>query len=112
MNKRYEIVTWKPPREAWEDVFDEYIRREELAARCEIHPEAVDLMVSLGIAEPVTDSPHQLFDDGAVYRIRKALRMRRDLGVNYVSAGIILDLLEEIDSLKRRISEIESGADQ
>ena len=38
---------------------------------------------------------------------RRTIRMRRDLGVNYASAGIILDLVDEIDTLRDRIQELE-----
>ena len=43
------------------------------------------------------------FDSFAVGRIRQALRLTHDLGVNLAGAGLALDLLQEIDRLKKLI---------
>jgi hypothetical protein len=36
------------------------------------------------------------------------LRLRRDLGVNYNAAGLILELLERIEQLEARLRQYES----
>jgi chaperone modulatory protein CbpM len=40
------------------------------------------------------------FDDKALRRIRMALRLTNDLGVNLAGAGLALELLDEIDQLR------------
>ncbi|KTC70264.1 putative chaperone-modulator protein CbpM [Legionella birminghamensis] len=41
-----------------------------------------------------------LFDDEALSRIRTVIRLNKDLGVNLAGAGLVLDLLAEIDQLR------------
>jgi hypothetical protein len=39
-------------------------------------------------------------------RIERLLRLRRDLGVNYSAAALVLDLLERIDLLEERLRRV------
>lgn len=41
-----------------------------------------------------------LFDGEAMRLIRTVLRLNRDLGVNFAGAGLVLQLLKEIDRLE------------
>ena len=104
MKERIDIAKWRP-----EDVTAEWeiVTLAELARACGIHPDIVDSFLTLGIIEPVSREPVLEFDTTAILRIRRTIRMRRDLGVNYASAGIILDLVDEIDTLRDRIQELE-----
>ncbi len=74
----------------------------ELCGICGIHAELVIEMVSEGIAEPIGSSPvHWQFNGPAVKRIQRALRLQKDLGVNLPGAALALDLLEELEELRR-----------
>lgn len=42
-------------------------------------------------------------------RIYKALRLQQNLGINLAGAGIILDLMEEMESLKEEIERLKRG---
>jgi chaperone modulatory protein CbpM len=44
------------------------------------------------------------FDSHALKRIRTVLRLQHDLGVNLPGAGLALELLDEIDNLKKQLS--------
>ena len=74
----------------------------ELCGTCGIHAELVIEMVSEGIAEPTGSDPvYWRFNGPAVKRMQRALRLQRDLGVNLAGAALALDLLEELEALRR-----------
>ena len=82
---------------------------EELSYRCEIHPELIKHYIELGLISPVKYGESEyLFEENSVDKINSIQRLKRDLGVNLVSAGIILDLLEEIDELKKELDRLRS----
>ena len=43
----------------------------------------------------------------AVFRLRRMQRLRRDLGVNFTGAAIILDLVGRIEELNRELAEMQ-----
>lgn len=45
-----------------------------------------------------------VFDDIAITRIRTALHLHRDLGVNWAGAALALELLEELRAVRRQLS--------
>lgn len=60
-----------------------------------------------GLIETVdsgTDEP--LLPRRAVFRLRRMQRLRRDLGVNFAGAAIILDLVGRIEELNRELAEM------
>jgi len=80
---------------------------QEMAAECGLHPDLVQRFVALGIIDPLeNDASH--FAPEAARRIRCLLRLRRDLGVNYSAAGLVLELLERIERLEERLRQYES----
>lgn len=76
----------------------------ELCRCCALPAEQVMIMVEHGIIEPletrITHSRWQ-FSGGSVVRIQRAIRLQRDLGVNMAGAALALDLLDEIQILRR-----------
>ena len=82
----------------------------EVASACDLHPEVVDRFRVLGLIDPLEHVGEQecLFSQEAVGRVRKIMRLRRDLGLNLAGVGVVLDLLEEVESLRRRVRELES----
>ncbi|MGP0044965.1 MAG: chaperone modulator CbpM [Syntrophobacteraceae bacterium] len=42
--------------------------------------------------------------------IRRILRLRNELGVNYAGVGVILELMSRLDALETRIRELENVA--
>jgi hypothetical protein len=68
--------------------------------------------VRLGLVDPIDTSgtPEQwLFENEAVPLIAKILRLRNELGVNYAGVGVVLELLDRINTLENRIRELERG---
>jgi len=76
-----------------------------------VHPGLIDRFVRLGLVDPVdlNDEPEQWrFDRNVVPKIKKIIRLRNELGINYSGIGVILDLLERIDFLETRLRDLEN----
>ncbi len=57
----------------------------------------------------VTEEP-VLLPRRAVLQLRQMQRLRRDLGVNFAGASVILDLVERMEEMKREIEQIRTFA--
>ena len=81
----------------------------EVAYRAGLHPELVERFIRLGLIEQMerTGDGELLFDPGVVPLIRRILRLRNQLGVNYAGIGVILDLMSRMEDLEFRIEELE-----
>jgi chaperone modulatory protein CbpM len=80
----------------------------EFAAYCRIEHGLLIEMIDIGVLEPSGGSIDDwIFAARDLRRARAALRLARDLGVNYEGAAIILDLLDERAALLARLREIE-----
>lgn len=65
-------------------------------------------LVQQGLIETVdTETDEPLVPRRAVVRIRRMQRLRRDLGVNFAGAAVILDLVGRIEQLNRELSEMQ-----
>lgn len=79
---------------------------EEVAARCGLHPALVERLVALGLIEPMEDKSNR-FPPDVTLRLQRAMRLRRDLGLSYNGAALVLELLDRIDDLERRLEQYE-----
>ena len=64
-------------------------------------------LVQQGLVETVdagADEPR--LPRRVVVRLRRMQRLRRDLGVNFAGAAIILDLVQRIEQLNRELAEV------
>jgi hypothetical protein len=86
----------------------ELLSLDDVAAHCGLHPELVERFVALGIIDPV-EGYAERFAPEVTLRIQRLLRLRRDLGINYNAAGLVLQLLERIEELESRLRRYESG---
>jgi len=48
-------------------------------------------------------TPDLLFEDAGIDRIDKILRLKNDLGVNFAGCDLVLDLLEKIEDLEKKL---------
>lgn len=89
---------------------ESYMELREVAHRCGIHPEMVKRLVSLGLIDYEETRPGGvvLFRHEVVPTIRRILRLRNELGVNYAGVGVILELMSRIEALEQQIRELES----
>ena len=75
----------------------------ELCQLCGIHAELVIEMVDEGVLAPQGGSPERWrFAAVSVTRTQRALRLARDLRLNWPGTALALDLLDQIEQLKRR----------
>jgi chaperone modulatory protein CbpM len=75
----------------------------ELCRACGLPAEQVYALVEEGVIDPIGRSPaHWRFRGISVRRARCALRLERDLGVNFAGAALALDLLDELEMLRAR----------
>ncbi len=79
----------------------------ELCRICRLPSERLLELVEQGIVEPLGRDPeHWRFRGASVRRVRCALRLERDLGVNFAGAALALELLEELESLRARLERL------
>lgn len=80
---------------------------EELCSHCTLAVEEVVVLVQEGILDPADDRarPERAhawqFHISSVRRVRTAVHLQRDLGVNLAGAALALELLDRIAELER-----------
>ncbi|MEX2495679.1 MAG: chaperone modulator CbpM [Woeseia sp.] len=75
----------------------------ELSDACGVQTELVIEMVEEGVIEPAAQLEREWqFHGESLVRAQRALRLVRDLEVNWPGAALALDLLEELDRLQNR----------
>lgn len=96
----YYLVRRPPPvHGGWLDLI-------ETARQASVHPELLLRMVDLGLIEPEQSGPELLFASEVVGTIRKAMRLRCQLGINWAGVGLVLDLLERVAELEEEIERL------
>ena len=79
---------------------------DELARRAGVHPELARRLVRMGLIDPLPAGGDD-WPPSAGLRLSRAVRLRRDLGLNYAGAMLACDLLDRIDELERRLRRYE-----
>jgi DNA-binding transcriptional MerR regulator len=87
-----------------------YLTDKELAYNCDVGPDLVARLVTLGLLDPVGRGmgDELVFEAGSIPLLRKILRLRYDLGINYEGIGVVLQLMERIEQMEARIRELEA----
>jgi DNA-binding transcriptional MerR regulator len=77
---------------------------ETLARLAGVHPLLVSQYVQHGLLDPVEDRGEGgwWFDDTSLLQLRKIQRLRHQLGVNINGVAVVLELLRQIDDLRRQ----------
>jgi chaperone modulatory protein CbpM len=74
----------------------------ELCSLCSVTEELVIEIVAEGIVAPVgNDQAQWRFSGIALGRVQRVIRLQQDFGVNLPGAALALDLLEEVERLRR-----------
>jgi DNA-binding transcriptional MerR regulator len=86
-----------------------YIGAREMTILCGVHPDLVERLVRLGLVDAVgrDENDEWRFDEEAIFLVRKIVRLRNQLGINYAGIGVVLDLLGRIEQLESRIRDLE-----
>lgn len=76
----------------------------EFCQACHVEKEVIIEMVEQGIIEAKGKTMSEWhFNSAQLRRSRTALRLQHDLDVNIAGTAIILDLIEELQALRRKI---------
>ena len=79
----------------------------EISRSCAVHAEYIIELVEEGVLAPVGREPRGWrFSGGQVRRASMALRLQRDLGVNLAGVALALELLDELNAMRARLSAI------
>jgi chaperone modulatory protein CbpM len=94
------------------ELLDERLRfsLRDMCRICGVHAEFLVELVQEGVIAPAEGLPGPeparigllRFDGYAVVRVQRAVRLQQDLGVNLAGIALALDLLDEIEVLRRR----------
>ncbi len=91
-------------------IFDEnsaYSLR-ELCSLCKVHAQFIQDLIDEGIVSPHGTNPQEWrFEAVEVKRIQISIRLQEDLRINLPGTALALDLLEEIEELRRIKSRLE-----
>ena len=78
------------------------LKLRDLCRLCGVNAEFILAMVEEGVVEPQGTLPQEwCFGGASVRRVQIALRLQRDLRVNLPGIALALDLLEELEQLRR-----------
>lgn len=103
-------MTEKMPRLLSGELLDEKLELTvvELTRICRLSNDQLMELVDAGVVEPLgRPAASWRFRATSVRRVHSAIQLQRDLGVNWQGAALVLDLLEEIDVLRRRLARFE-----
>lgn len=83
---------------------DDNLTLEQLCHACGVHADWVISLVEESIIEPQGNEIQRWrFSGISLVRVRSALRLHRDLGVNLAGIALALDLMEELDALREQL---------
>ncbi|MFZ7104240.1 MAG: chaperone modulator CbpM [Peptococcaceae bacterium] len=103
MDKRYQMIfQYRCPRCDQR----ECLSLEEFAARCGVHQEFICRLLELGILDYSGPMESPCFTAEEAAKVQKIIRLRKDLGLNLLGVGLVLDLLDEIEMLRRQIEKL------
>lgn len=85
---------------------------DELAHAAGLHIALVEQLVEYGVIEPAPGSAPILFPVAAIERLRCAVRLRRDLGVNLAGAAVIVEMRERLRSLRAELERLQRLAER
>ncbi len=73
---------------------------DELCSACEVTPDFVADVIEQGVIEPL---PDLRFNEEALRKVRTVLRLQQDLEVNLPGAALIIDLMDELERLRKQL---------
>ena len=81
---------------------------DDLCRACSAHADIIIELVSEGVidsahTEPGQTPEHWRFTGLHLHRAKVALRLHRDLGVNFAGAALALELMDELQALKAKL---------
>ena len=94
------------------EIFEEYavLSVDELSRLCAVDRAYIVELVQEGVLSVTAVEAEQWrFAGAALRRARTALRLQRDLEINLPGVALALELMEELDALRRELSGLKAG---
>jgi chaperone modulatory protein CbpM len=94
------------------EIFEEYavLSVDELSRLCAVDRAYIVELVEEGVLSVTAVEAEQWrFAGTALRRARTALRLQRDLEINLPGVALALELMEELDALRRELSGLKAG---
>ena len=86
---------------------NEEMTLKEVCERCLIDAESIIRLVNYGIVDPKgSDYASWTFSSRCYLRIRKAIRLQRDLSINEAGAALAIDLLDRLNAANREVEQL------
>jgi hypothetical protein len=82
---------------------DTLLNVNEISRFVGVRPVLIRKLFKLGLINPQRETPDLLFEGTVISRIDKILRLNNDLGVNFLGCGLVLDLLDKIENLEKKL---------
>ena len=83
----------------------------DLCCACEVHAEQIIELVEEGILEPSgVEIVQWRFSGVSLVRARAAIHLQKDLAINPAGVALALDLMDEIENLRKRLKALESSS--
>jgi chaperone modulatory protein CbpM len=80
----------------------------DLSHACHVHAEWILELVEEGIIDPMGDEISQWrFSGSSLQRARVTRHLQNDLGVNLAVAALVLDMMDEMARLRRRLNRMD-----
>ena len=80
---------------------------EDLAKATSLHPKRVEKLVGFGLIEPAIRTwSGPMFPRSSLERLRRIVRLSRDLGINLAGIAAVLDMRERIESLQKEVERL------
>ncbi|MCP4202499.1 MAG: MerR family transcriptional regulator [bacterium] len=84
-----------------------YLMISAVAERFEIHPQTLRLYEREGLIQPRRSAGNtRLYDEETLERLRTILTLTRDLGVNLAGVEVVLNMREQLESMKSEMDEL------
>lgn len=79
----------------------------EVCERCYVNAETVIRLVDYGVVEPRGDAYAEWrFTSDSYLKIRKALRLQRDLALNESGVALVIELLDRLQSANEELNHL------
>lgn len=84
-----------------------YLMISAVAEQFEIHPQTLRLYEREGLIRPRRSAGNtRLYDEQTLERLRTILTLTRDLGVNLAGVEVVLNMREQMESMKSEMDEM------
>ena len=82
----------------------EQLTLSELCQACGVQVDWITELVDEGILEPIEANVEEWrFSSVSIVRVKKVYRLQQDLGVNIPGIALALDLMDEVEELRKQI---------